>query len=263
VPLSTSLFSVHCGVNRAPAEFGLTRYNELRLPDWARSLRDIATCATMFAADPSGRMPIYGVVNYGAIDSGLSDGGPTLVTAVGVDRLDNWAGLTPQQDSDRRARWCDAFQAALDRDYPGFGSAVTERQLLSARSTRDVLNTPDGAVYGLAPLPMKRSIWAGLPRSPRTPVAGIYLASSFAGAGGFTGAMGAGAAAARLATAGQSEVPDSLATRSVSSSRSKAALESLICWFSASQAGSIALFHAGPGRCEGVEPGRSRFRVQP
>jgi phytoene dehydrogenase-like protein len=202
VPLSTSLFAVHFGVDRPPAEFGLTCYNEVRVPDWARSLRDIATSATMFAADPSGRMPIYGVANYGAIDSGLSDGGPTLVTAVGADRLDNWAGLTPQQDKDRRARWRDAFQAALDHDYPGFGSAVTERQFLSARSMRDFLNTPDGAVYGFAPLPMKRSIWAGLPRSPRTPVAGIYLASSFAGAGGFTGAMGAGAAAAQLVMAG-------------------------------------------------------------
>ena len=123
------------------------------------------------------------------------------LTAVGGDRLDNWIGLTPQREQDRRARWLDAFQAALDRDYPGIGSAVTERQFLNARSMHDFLNTPDGAVYGFAPLPMQRGIWAGLPRSPRTPIPGIYLASSFAGAGGFTGAMQSGAEAARMAVA--------------------------------------------------------------
>jgi phytoene dehydrogenase-like protein len=202
VPLSTSLFSAHFGITRPPATFGLTRYGEVRLPDWMRSLRDIASSATILAADPTDRMPLYGIANYAAIDSGLADGGPSLVTVVGADRLDNWAGLTLQQEKDRRARWLDAFQAALDRDYPGLGSAITERQFISARAMRDFLNTPAGAVYGFAPLPMKRGIWAGLPRSPRTPVPGIYLASSFAGAGGFTGAMGSGAAAARMAMAG-------------------------------------------------------------
>ncbi len=67
---------------------------------------------------------------------------------------------------------------------------------LNARSMRGFLNTPDGAVYGFAPLPPERGIWAGVPRSPRTPVPGLYLASSFAGSGGFTGAMMSGAQAA-------------------------------------------------------------------
>jgi all-trans-retinol 13,14-reductase len=72
--------------------------------------------------------------------------------------LSNWAGLTPQQEKDRRERWLDAFQAALDRDYPGFGGAVTERLFLNARSMRNFLNTPDGAVYGFAPTPPQRGI---------------------------------------------------------------------------------------------------------
>jgi hypothetical protein len=42
-------------------------------------------------------------------------------------------------------------------------------------------------------------IWAGIPRSPRTPVPGFYLASSFAGSGGFTGAISSGADAVRVA----------------------------------------------------------------
>jgi phytoene dehydrogenase-like protein len=199
MPLSTSLFTAHFGVSRPPVEFGLDHYGVVRVPDWLRSLREIGACARMFTENPGARVPLYGIANYGAIDSGLSDGGPTLVTVVGLDRLDNWSGLTQQEEQDRRARWLDAFQVALDRDYPGIGAAVTERLFLNARSMHGFLNTPDGAVYGFAPLPPKRGIWAGIPRSPRTPVPGVYLASSFAGSGGFTGAMISGADAVRVA----------------------------------------------------------------
>jgi phytoene dehydrogenase-like protein len=201
MPLSTSLFTAHFGVNRPPRELGLDRYGIVRVPDWAKSLRDIGSSGRILAADPADRMPLYGIANYGAIESGLSDNGTTLVTVVGLDRFDNWSGLTPQREKERRARWLDTFQAALDKDYPGFSAAVTERMFLNARSMHNFLNTPDGCVYGFAPLPPRRGIWAGMPRSPRTPVDGIYLASSFAGAGGFTGAMNSGATAAWTALA--------------------------------------------------------------
>ncbi len=197
--VSTSLFSAHFGVNAPPATFGLQGFGSMALPGWMASLRQTAESATLLGADPGARLPAYGVVNYGAIDSGVSDGGPTLVSVVGLDLLSNWAALTPQQDKDRRERWLDAFQGALERDYPGLGGAVVERLFLSARSMRNFLNTPDGAVYGFAPTPPRRGVWAGLPRSPRTPVAGLYLASSFGGSGGFTGAMVSGAQAARMA----------------------------------------------------------------
>jgi len=197
--LSTSLFTAHFGISAPPAKFGLDRYGTVVLPQWTASLRDLAESAELLGADPGNRLPSYGIANYGAIDSGLANGGPTLVSVVGLDRLNNWAALTPQQEKDRRERWLDAFQVALDRDYPGFAGAVTERLFLNARSMRNFLNTPDGAVYGFAPMPPQRGICGGYPRSPRTPIPGLYLASSFGGSGGFTGAMMSGAAAARTA----------------------------------------------------------------
>jgi len=197
-PLSISLFSAHFGLGVAPASLGLDRFSIAVLPDWANSLNEISEGARLLAADPGNRLPGYGVANYGAIDSGLGDG-PTLVSVVGVDRFDNWAALAPQDEKDRRERWLDAFQAALDRDYPGFSAAVVERMFLNARSMHNFMNTPSGAVYGFAPLPFERGIWAGVPRSPRTPLPGLFLASAFAESGGFTGAMRSGAEAARIA----------------------------------------------------------------
>ena len=150
--------------------------------------------------DPGDRLPGYGIANYGAIDSGLAGDGPILVSVTGLDRFDNWAALSPQDEKDRRERWLDAFEAALDRDYPGFSAAVVERMFLNARSMHNFMNTPGGAVYGFAPLPFERGIWAGVPLSPRTPIPSLYLASSFAGGFGFSGAMRSGATAARIAS---------------------------------------------------------------
>ncbi len=198
-PLSTSLFSAHFGLSVPPAKLGLDRFGVSVLPEWAASLNEISEGARLFSADPTNKLPFYAVANYGAIDPTLAADGPTLVTVVGVDRFDNWAALSPQDEKDRRERWLDAFQAALDRDYPGFSAAVVERMFLNARSMHNFMNTPGGAVYGFAPLPFERRIWAGVPRSPRTPLPGVYLASSFAESGGFSGAMRSGAEAARIA----------------------------------------------------------------
>ena len=79
------------------------------------------------------------------------------MSVVGVDRFDNWSTLAPQDEKDRRERWLDGFQAALEFDYPGFGAAVVERTFLNARSMANFMNTPEGAVYGFAPLPFQRS----------------------------------------------------------------------------------------------------------
>ncbi len=197
--LSTSLFTAHFGLSVPPARFGLDRYGVGVLPDWMTSLNKMSEGARLLAADPGSKLPSYGIANFSAIESGLG-GGRALVTVVGLDRFDNWAALAPQDEKDRRERWLDAFQAALDRNYPGFGAAVTERLFLNARSMHNFLNTPGGAVYGFAPLPFQRGIWAGVPRSPKTPIPDVYLASSFAESGGFTGAMKSGADAARMAT---------------------------------------------------------------
>jgi len=198
-PLSLSVFSAHFGLSVPPAKLGLDRYGVIALPDWATSYDQFPEGARLFASDPGNRLPGYGFVNYGAIDSGLDGGGPTLVSLAGLDRFDNWASLSPQEEKDRRERWLDAFQSAFDRDYPGFSAAVVERMFLNARSMANFMNVPDGAIYGFAPIPFEHGIWAGVPGSPRTPIPGLYLASSFTGGGGFSGTMMGGADAARMA----------------------------------------------------------------
>ena len=196
---SISLFSAHFGLDVAPQGLGLTAYSTVLLPDWMRRLDDYAEAGALLGGRPRGRMPPLTIVNYGAIDSRLDEGGPTLVSVVGVDRMGNWSGLERAAEKERRDAWLAAILEEMERRYPGFATAAKEQILITARSVRDYIGTPGGEVYGFAPLPPPRSFLHGLPTSPRTPLAGLLLASSYAGSGGFTGAMMAGARAASLA----------------------------------------------------------------
>jgi phytoene dehydrogenase-like protein len=106
--------------------------------------------------------------------------------------------LDPAAYDGKRGRWRDAIVGAIDREFPGFAASVTESVFSTASTMRNYLNAPEGAVYGFAPVPPSRSIWNGPDHSPRTPIPGLYLASSYAGSGGFTGAILAGGNAADL-----------------------------------------------------------------
>ncbi len=200
-PLSTSLFSAHFGLKVNPAQFGLKAYSTILLPSWMTSLSDFPRSAGLLAANPNSKMPVLGIGNYGAIASGLDEGGLTLVSVVGVDEISNWRGLSKEEETARRNAWLDAILGEMDRHYPGFAGAVGEKVFLGASSMERYLGTPGGAVYGFEPVPPTGPVWKGVPRTPKTPIDGLYLASSWGGSGGFSGAMASGAEAAGLAMA--------------------------------------------------------------
>jgi phytoene dehydrogenase-like protein len=199
--LSISLFSATFGLSVRPAEVGLTAYSTLLLPEWMRFLTDYRRAATLLAAPPGEAMPPVAVVDYAAIDSGLG-GPPYPVSVVGVDRIANWSDLDRAAYEEKRKLWRAAILAALDRTFPGFAASVVHSVFSTASTMSSYLNAPDGAVYGFAPVPPTGPFWRGLERSPATPIPGLYLASSYAGSGGYTGAVLAGWAAAAKVLAG-------------------------------------------------------------
>jgi phytoene dehydrogenase-like protein len=194
-PLSISLFSATFGLSVKPAELGLSAYSTFLLPEWMRSLADYRRCAAILASPPGEIMPPIAVVDYSAIDSGLG-GPPYPVSVVGVDRLSNWSGLDPAAYEAKRDLWRAAILAALDRTFPGFRDCVTHQVLSTASTMSSYLNAPDGAVYGFAPVVPSRSFRHGPERSAATAIPGLYLASSYAESGGYTGAVLAGFSAA-------------------------------------------------------------------
>jgi hypothetical protein len=156
-----------------------------------KALADYREAAAIIGDESSDRLPPYVFVDYARIDSGLNETAPFLGSLCGVDRLENWSGLGPDGKRARKERWMDRLIADLDREVPGFAGAVVHREMATAETMQQYLNTPHGAVYGFAP--------EALSFTPRTTVAGLWLSSAFSSSGGYTGAMLGGAAAARAA----------------------------------------------------------------
>ena len=197
--LSISLFSINLGLNQSPSELGLSTYSTMIVPEWMERLSDFKECAGILATMPSGRLPVMGVCNYGHIDSGLMAGDLFPVNVAGVDRFSNWDGLVDAEYEDKKNAWLDAVVERLDKEWPGFANAVVQREMATARTMHDFLNTPDGVVYGFAPNVPEQMRLVPLSRTPETSIQGLLLASAFTGAGGFTGAMSSGAWAAKAA----------------------------------------------------------------
>jgi all-trans-retinol 13,14-reductase len=189
--LSTSLWTIAVGLDRPPRELGVRSWSTAVFPDWLQSLAELPRSVPLLAEAPAGRLPYFIFVDYSHVDTGLTPSAPFLGTICGLDRIENWQGLGRDEDADRRTRWTDALVTALEHEFPGFGAAVVQSEMTTARSIESYLGTPRGAVYGFAPEPGKASF-----ARPQTPVHGLLLASAYTGFGGYSGSIMGGAAAA-------------------------------------------------------------------
>jgi phytoene dehydrogenase-like protein len=191
---SISLWTLSLGLSRPPAEFGVRSYSTFILPSWMRTLGAMRDCGAILGEDAGRRLPPYAFVDYHRIDSGLNAAGPYLGSLCGIDRLENWAHLSAEAKQARKTVWMDRLIAYLDREFPGIAKAVVHREMATAETLANYLNTPEGAVYGFAP---EREGSNPLGMTARTAIKGLWLASAYVFGGGFTGAMIGGATAAR------------------------------------------------------------------
>jgi phytoene dehydrogenase-like protein len=159
-------------------------------------LSDYARGAELMANEPGERMPPMSIVDYAAIDSGVP-APPYVLLICGPDALSNWDSSDMDAYREKRGRWQAAIVGYLDSHFPGLAASIVASSFNSALSVRQYLNAPDGAVYGFAPTP-PRSIWRSPDRSPRTAVPGLYLASAYAGFGGYTGVVQSAGACADM-----------------------------------------------------------------
>jgi phytoene dehydrogenase-like protein len=193
---STSLFALTLGLSKPPREFGISTYSTQLLPREMKRLSDYVQGATLMAEEPGERMPPMSVVDYAAIDSGVP-APPHVLSIIGPDRLTNWDSSNMDAYRKKRGRWQVAIVRYLNAFYPGLADHVVASSFNTALSVRQYLNAPHGAVYGFAPHPPRipRSVPV---RSPRTPVPGVYLASAYAGFGGYSGVVQSAGACADL-----------------------------------------------------------------
>ena len=190
---SISLWTMSLGLKAHSHDFGVRHYSTSVLPSWLTTLSGFREVAAILGEDLPSRITPYGFVAYDQIDSGLNTDGPYLAALVGVDRVQNWAGLTSEAKRGRKERWMDRVVADLDRQFPGIAGAIVHREMSTSETFQTYFNTPGGSLYGFAPESR------GFMPLAATAINGLYLASAFTGGGGFTGAILGGGWAARAA----------------------------------------------------------------
>jgi phytoene dehydrogenase-like protein len=193
---SISLFALTLGLSKPPRAFGFSAYSTQLLPREMKRLSDYAHGAALMADEPGTAMPPMSIVDYAAIDSGVP-APPHVLLICGPDLLSNWNNSDPDAYREKRGRWQDAIVRHLDRIYPGLDGGVVASSFNTALSVRQYLNVPEGAVYGFAPIPPDSGSHTPF-GSPRTPVPGVYLASAYAGFGGYTGVVQSAGACADM-----------------------------------------------------------------
>jgi phytoene dehydrogenase-like protein len=148
---------------------------------------DYGQGAALMSEEPGDRMPPMSVVDYAAIESGVPTP-PYALSVLGPDLLSNRDPSDMDAYREKRGRWQVAIISYLSSHFPGLGDAVVASSFNSALSVRQYLNAPDGAAYGFAPTPPDATRQNPF-RSPRTAISRFYLASAYAGFGGYSGVI--------------------------------------------------------------------------
>ena len=197
VPLSISLWQLYIILDRTTESLCVPGYSTFVYPQEGSLLRDTRNHVAILGEPPAGKIPLYVIVDYGRIDSGICGDSKYVVAVCGLDHISNWKDLSGEEYAARKTAWQDAIIDDADKHYPGFKKSVLHCEMATAKTMKRFLNAPDGAVYGFSQEPAH----AGRFRpTAKTSVDGLFLASGYAmPGGGFTGAMLAGQSAYRSA----------------------------------------------------------------
>ncbi len=197
IPISTSLWIIFLGLDRKPSEFGVSHYSTFIFLESFNSLQDCTKNAELMRSTPGKTISEFVFVDYSSFDTGLKSEDLCFAVMCGIDRLSNWESLDEASYERHKSMWLNAYITKLDETYPGIAESIVYKEMATARTVRDYLNTPKGAVYGFAQEPP----YSGRHRpKSKTTIKGLFLASAFASpGGGFTGAMLSGENAWRCA----------------------------------------------------------------
>ncbi len=202
--VSQSCFTLFLGLNKKPEEFGVKHFSNFFISNANKRFRDFRNDSRMFSYTPqacNGNVPNYAFTDYSRVDSGLNQKGKHFVCVCGMDHIDNWEHLSDFEYYRKKELWQEALVEDVNKHYPGIKDAIVYKDFGTARTMRDYLNTPGGAICGYelkTPYPFDKDFKRNIPNSA-TAVKGLYIASVYAMVGGFTGAMLSGGVAAKQA----------------------------------------------------------------
>ncbi|WP_433063486.1 2Fe-2S iron-sulfur cluster-binding protein [Dactylosporangium sp. CS-033363] len=175
LPAEPSALMLFLGLDRSPAEFGVRGENHWFMPGLD------AYDGTLYVSFPSLNNPAARHHTVEVLE---------LVDPAVVDR---WRGAKEDGYREFKAAVTARLLDRLERQWPGFRSAVAFAELGTPLSFEHYQDSARGSFYGLAATPQRlRSARAGC----RTPVKGLFVAGQDAWGSGVVGALAGGLMAA-------------------------------------------------------------------
>jgi phytoene dehydrogenase-like protein len=150
-----------------------------------------ASAGWMRTLDP----PSYAVFTcYDVEDPEFSPPGATHVALMTLQYGSAWDDVTPEAYSETKYAYAEYLMAMAEDSYPGFRAHVEELEVATPLTFMHYLGHPGGAIYGF-----EQDIWDMDILHPdlRNAMPGLYLASSWAEAGGFEPTLRVGVSVAK------------------------------------------------------------------
>jgi phytoene dehydrogenase-like protein len=177
--IGASLLTVYYGFNKSLAGLGNKNYSTFFYDPSVKSQSDI------LANNHSGfDTRSFTFVDYGQVDSGLAPEGKSVGAVCCIDYPADWENLSPQEYKNKKAEAGEKITERCEKLIPGFHNAVEYMEVATSLSVRRYTLNPEGAVYGFAQLPGKKTSY--LDNFPPN----LHVASAWGKlGGGFSGAI--------------------------------------------------------------------------
>lgn len=182
-----SSFTLYVGLDCEPGEVGITEVTNFICPD---ADMEAAYRATK-EMDPNKDSLL--LTCYNLLDSSFSPPGTSQVVIVDLKYAEPWLLIPPSEYARKKFEYADVLLRRIDELFPGFRDHIEEIEVATPITHMRFLGHPGGAIYGFDQFAKDKNLFT----APRSPIAGLYFAGSWAGDGGFQPTLTSGGAAAR------------------------------------------------------------------
>jgi phytoene dehydrogenase-like protein len=174
-----SLLTVYYGFKRCLKDLGYTHYSTALFDDSVLSQKDI-----LFNNSDDYQKRSFIFTDYSQLDSGLAPAGKSVAAVCCVDYLKDWTGMDRKAYLGKKAEVAATFTARLEKMIPGITENIEYMEVGTPYTCSRYTLNPEGAVYGFAQSPLKKSIDTSmLPDN-------LWFASAWGKTGGgFSGAI--------------------------------------------------------------------------
>jgi all-trans-retinol 13,14-reductase len=174
-----SLLTVYLGFSKPPAQLGNKYYSTCLFDSSVKNQADILKNNK---DDFSRKSFIF--VDYSQVDSDLAPAGKSVGAICCVDYLSDWQGLERGEYLAKKENVAKIFIERLENIIPGIKSAIEYYEVGTSATVKRYTLNPDGAVYGFAQTPSKKSV------ESFKALDNLHIASAWGKTGGgFSGAI--------------------------------------------------------------------------